>query len=133
MTQTDLRWFQIFYLLLSTYSAGDALGRIAALPDKITRVRAEYAWERREVSKGMIEDWQAADHDDKIDQYEFMVASLLVLGKIDSDDVKLVMDKFRALADPNGYISLAKQDLDVPATKGEVMESQKVSIAGAQL
>ena len=69
----------------------------------------KYAWDRREVCKGMLEDMQADEHDDKIDQYEFVVASLLSLNKISSDDIKPIMDKFKALAGPKNYISIEDQ------------------------
>lgn len=48
---------------------------------------------------------QAYDHDDKVDQYEFLVASLIALGKLTSEDVRPIMDKFRDLAGNKGYIS----------------------------
>jgi hypothetical protein len=51
-------------------------------------------------------DFQAEDHDDKLDQYEFLVASLLSLEKIKADDVTPIMEKFKALAGERGYISI---------------------------
>ena len=110
----ELRWFQIFYLMISTYFVGDSLGRLSALNDEITEIRRQYAWSRREVSKGMLEDLQAEEHDDKIDQYEFIVASLLSLNKISSDDIIPVMEKFRVLAGSNGVISMDDQNTDEP-------------------
>lgn len=37
----DMRWFKIFYLVISTYSVGDALGRIGSLPSEIQEVRRQ--------------------------------------------------------------------------------------------
>lgn len=58
----------------------------------------------------MLEDMQGYEHDDKIDQYEFVVASLLSLNKISSDDITPIVDKFKALAGPSKtYISIEDQ------------------------
>jgi hypothetical protein len=105
----DMRWFQIFYLVISTYFVGDSLGRIASLNQEIVEIGREHVWSRREVSQGMLGDMQADDHDDKIDQYEYVVASLLSLNKISSEDIIPIMDKFRALAKGKEYISLEEQ------------------------
>ena len=55
---------------------------------------------------------QAEEHDDKIDQYEFALVSLLVLDKVSYDDIKPIMDKFRVLSGGNEYISIEEQCLD---------------------
>jgi len=102
----NMRWFQIFYLVISTYFVGDSLGRLGSLRDEIHEIRREYAWSRREVSKGMLEDMQADDHDDVIDQYEYIVGSLLSLNKISLDDITPIMEQFRTLAGKDGVISL---------------------------
>jgi hypothetical protein len=102
-----LRWFQIFYLSLSTYFVGSCLGKLVNLKQELMDVRRQYAWQRRKISRSLIEDMQAYDHDDKVDQYEFLVASLLTLGKLTSDDVRPIMDKFREMAGEQGFITLA--------------------------
>jgi hypothetical protein len=43
---------------------------------------------------------------DRVDQYEFVVASLLSLEKISKHDVEPIMNKFRELAGNLGYITL---------------------------
>ena len=101
-----LRWFKIFYLILSTYSVGNCLGKLSALKAELSRVRRQYAWQRRKVTKQYIEETQACNNDDKLDQFEFLVGSLLILGKLTSDDIKPVMDKYRELAGRKGFISL---------------------------
>lgn len=52
------------------------------------------------------EETQAYDNDGVVDQYEFLVGSLLTLRKITSEDIKPIMDKYRELAGCNGFISL---------------------------
>lgn len=108
----DMRWVQIIFLVFSTYFVGDSLGRLGSLSKEIGAVRRQYAWDRREASAGLIIDMQAEEHDDKIDQYEFALASLLVLQKVTYDDIKPIMDKFRLLAANNDYISIKEQGLD---------------------
>lgn len=80
------------------------MGKVGSYNEEIKQLRRFFVWNRREVSQGMIKDWQAADHDDKIDQYEFALASLLDLGTITHADLQPIMAKFRGLAGPKGYI-----------------------------
>ena len=103
----DFRWFQIFYLLVSTYFVGNALTGFATLQTQIDEIRRRAAWQRRKVSKAMIDEMQADDHDDKIDQFEFTVASLLQLGKISEEDTRLIMNKYRDLCDDEGFIQVS--------------------------
>jgi len=53
-----------------------------------------------------MEEVRGYDGDDKCDQYEFVLSSLLILGKINSSDIQPIMNKFRALAGEKGYISV---------------------------
>jgi len=69
-------------------------------------VRRHHAWQRRKVTQRYIEETQAYDNDGVVDQYEFLVASLLTLGKLTSDDIRPVMDKYRELAGEKGFISM---------------------------
>jgi hypothetical protein len=104
----DLRWFQVFYLTLSTYFVGNALGKVASLQSEIDHIRRQYAWKRREVSKGLIKEMQSHEHDDSIDQYEFAIASLLTLGTISASDLAPIMDKYREMAGDSGYIDISE-------------------------
>jgi hypothetical protein len=104
----DLRWFQVFYLTLSTYFVGNALGKVASLQSTIEQIRRQYAWKRREVSKGLIKEMQSHEHDDSVDQYEFAIASLLTLGTISASDLAPIMDKYRQLAGDSGYIQISE-------------------------
>ena len=77
----------------------------ANLKSELNAIRRLYAWKRREVSKRLIEDMKGGNSmDNKIDQYEFMVGSLLTLNKIQPSDVSQIMDQFRELAGEKGYI-----------------------------
>ena len=58
-------------------------------------------------------------NDDKLDQYEFMVASLLLLNKIEQSDVDQIMDKFRELAGDKQYVCVEEEDEAVMDTAEE--------------
>ena len=57
---------------------------------------------------------------DKVDQYEFLLASLVQLGKISSEDVIPIMDKYRTLVGDDGYIAVNDTLRAVEATNEEV-------------
>jgi len=103
----EFRWFQVIYLTVGTYFVGNALGKLASLKQELDETSRQYAWKRRVVSKGMIMDMNT--NDDIVDQYEFVVSSLLSLGKISSDDIAPIMDRFRTLAGEKGYIQISDQ------------------------
>lgn len=107
---TAMRVFQIFYLILATYFVGNTLGGLASLKDEINDMKAFEAWNRRELSRGLVDELQPYHHDDKIDQYEFFVASLVILGKISTDDAVPIMNKFRSLACKEGFIKVEEVD-----------------------
>jgi len=48
-------------------------------------------------------------NDDKLDQYEFVVGSLLLLQKVKTDDINQIMEKFRELAGDKTYISVSNE------------------------
>lgn len=125
-----MRDFQIFYLVISTFVVGDVLGKIADLGDEIQQLRRNWAFERREVSRGMIDDFQGYNNDGLLDQYEFVVASLLFLNKISPKDINPIMKKFKQLAGDDNQISIddsqeestdqgqdADFDIDIPHTQ----------------
>mmetsp|Transcript_32158 Transcript_32158/g.53134 ORF Transcript_32158/g.53134 Transcript_32158/m.53134 type:complete len:138 (-) Transcript_32158:1689-2102(-) len=123
----NLRWFQIFYLILSTYFVGNTLGGLASLKDEIHEIQQYSAWNRRELSKGLIDELQPYDHDDKIDQYEFVVASLVILGKVSYSDMVPIMDKFRSLAGKDGFIAIEEESglsSDDPELGEQLAESE---------
>lgn len=104
VTPYSLRWFQIFYLILSTYFVGQTLGQLASLKLELQDVRTITAWKRRELSKGLIDELQPEEHDDKVDQYEFVVASLVQLNKLTYEDIQPIMNKYRELCNSSGFI-----------------------------
>jgi hypothetical protein len=93
-----MRWFQIFYLTLGAYFTGNALGRFGTMNEELTEIRRYHAWQRREVNKNMMHYLTSTDDTSRVDQYEFVIASLMNLGKINVSDVEPIMDKFRMLA-----------------------------------
>lgn len=100
----DFRWFQILYLTTSTYFVGNALGKAASLTDELNKLFKRFAWERQEATKAMLYMMRSHDEDRSIDQFEFAIGSLLLLGIISSEDLEPVMDRFRALANGDGLI-----------------------------
>jgi hypothetical protein len=109
--------------MFSTVLVGNALGKLGSLKQELQDIRRREAFQRRPVTKRLIDEMQAYDHDDKVDQYEFIVSSLVSLGKISSEDVKPIMDKFRAQAGSKNYISIddefEEDDLDVAHSEEE--------------
>ena len=101
-----LRYFKIVYLMLSTVVVGRALGKLGSLREDLAEVRREHAWSRRKVTNRLVDEMQAYVHDDKVDAFEFLVSSLVTLGKISSDDISPIMAKFKSLAGSKGYISM---------------------------
>ena len=89
----SMRAFQIVYLLIATIVVGQAIQRLASLREEIEDITKFMAWGSREVSKGLIHELQPYEHDDKIDQYEFAMASLITLGKVSSSDLEPIMGK----------------------------------------
>jgi hypothetical protein len=89
---------------------GGVFGSLANLRSEINDRRTYYAWKRREVSKHMVKELQL--NDDKLDQYEFVLASLLLLNKVEKGDIEQIMDKFRELAGDKGFIEVTDKDED---------------------
>jgi len=108
---SEMRLFQVFYLSFGTFFVGNTLGKLSTLQSDLEGLRRLYAWEQREVSKEMIRFDQASSIDNNVDQFEFVEASLLNLGKISGDDIRPIMNKFRKLAissGDKGFIDLGK-------------------------
>jgi hypothetical protein len=85
--RTSLLLYQI--ILFNRMERGETVGGLASLRDDIEEVRRKTAWERCKVSRSLIDEMQPKENDARIDQYEFLVASLLQLGKISSEDVEV--------------------------------------------
>jgi hypothetical protein len=112
--------FLIFYLTLGTYFTGSSLGKLKALRDELEANRRYHAFERREVNKHMMHFLASTDDPTRVDQYEFVIAQLLNLRKIDADDITPIMDKFRklALGKNTGYIQVD----DIPEETDDTMD-----------
>lgn len=69
----------------------------------------------------MVHEFRTDEFGNNVDQFEFAIASLLLLGTITRDDLEPIMDKFRALAGPKGYINVLAEtnvnEADVVVTK----------------
>lgn len=123
----DMRWFNIFFTTFGTAFVGAVFGAAAGLKDEVADMRRYYAWKRREVSKQLIDDMQGSSADEKVDQYEFMVASLLMLNKINGSDVEKIMDKYRELAGDKGFI--LAEDLVQEGVKNAERDDQNPTAA----
>ena len=68
-----------------------------------------------------------------MDQYEFVIASLLNLGKIDAGDIEPIMDKFRSLARHSGRHTGYIRVEDIPEATDDSMSdlSQVEGVEGA--
>jgi hypothetical protein len=102
-----LRWFNIFFTTFGTAFVGIIFGSLAGLQEECADHRRYHAWKRRELSKMMVDELQL--NDDKLDQYEFVVGSLLLLRKVKTDDINQIMEKFRELAGDKTYISISNE------------------------
>jgi hypothetical protein len=100
----QLRWFNVLFTTLGTTYFGALIGSIATLKDDLKDMRTFYSWKHREVSMRLFDDIDE-DDDGKIDEYEFLVYSLIALGKLHKNEVKEIMDKFRELANDDLVIS----------------------------
>ena len=93
----DLRWFNIFYTLIGTGVLANILGRVANLKTELREYAILVAWKRRQVSKRLIQDMEG-DNDGTVDQYEFLVASLVTLEMVSHNQIREIMVKFKELA-----------------------------------
>lgn len=130
-----LRYFKIAYLMFSTVIVGNAFGKLGSLKQELTEIRRQHAWNRRKVTERWIDEMQAYNNDGQVDQYEFLVSSLISLNKIGSDDIRPVMDKFRLLAGPKGFITqddvVTDEAIDNEGSQ-DIREDALVGSSGAQ-
>jgi len=102
----DLRWFNFLFAILGTTFAASLLSSLADLTVKLRDMRTLYVWKNREVSMQLIADMEV-DGDTQLDEHEFLIGSLITLGKLDREDVEKIMDKFRHLAGDDQFINEA--------------------------
>jgi len=145
-TPESLRWFLLVYLAISTYFVGSAFGKLGELSKKLESMHQLYRWQQQEASYTMLQDFsgrpdsrdertldegdrEILDFEPEIDQFEFTIASLVVMGKITSEDVKPILEKFQRLtgensnkitsADVSGPMRKKKDNLPEPVEGGE--------------
>jgi len=137
-TPDSLRWFLLLYLAISTYFVGSAFGKLRELNTNLESMQKLYLWQQQEASYTMLadfsgrpddreqnkkggEDEEDQDEEDildpEIDQFEFTIASLVLLGKITSSDVRPILEKFKKLTGDNNKITAA--DVSGPIKKKE--------------
>lgn len=100
----NLRWFNLLFTVIGTAFAASLLGSLADLKNEIENIRKFYVWKNREVSMRLIADMEG-DDDGQLDAYEFLIGSLITLDKIQREDVRVIMDKFRELAGEDEVIT----------------------------
>jgi hypothetical protein len=102
----NLRYFNVFFAIIGTAFAASLLGSLADLKNQMDNMRRLYVWKNREVSMRLIADMEG-DNDGQLDEYEFLLGSLITLQKIKREDVKEIMDRFRELAGEDQVITEA--------------------------
>lgn len=98
----EMAWFQVVYLSFCTYLTGSALGKLGTLHSDLSQVRRYHAWHRRDVNKHVIKYISSTEDPTRVDQFEFVISSLLEIGKIEANDITPIMDKYRELAERSG-------------------------------
>mmetsp|Transcript_206 Transcript_206/g.348 ORF Transcript_206/g.348 Transcript_206/m.348 type:complete len:1383 (+) Transcript_206:113-4261(+) len=126
----SLRWFMIFYLAISTYFVGSAFGKLRELSQKLESMQQLYLWQQQEATYTMLADFSGRPENEggkendvdellevepEIDQFEFTIASLVLLGKITSEDVRPILEKFAKLSGESNKITAA--DVSGPIKK----------------
>jgi len=126
----SLRWFMIFYLAISTYFVGSAFGKLRDLSQKLESMQNLYLWQQQEATYTMLADFSGRPENEdgkgneidgllevepEIDQFEFTIASLVLLGKITSEDVRPILEKFAKLSGKSNKITAA--DVSGPIKK----------------
>lgn len=121
------RFFQVFYMIASTYFVGIVFAGLAGLQSEIDQVHRHTAWSRREVSRHLIDELKTEENDGNVGQYEFLVASLVQLGKLSSKDVIPIMEKYRSMANAEGFIA-ANEAMDTDIEGGGSEEDDPFEI-----
>jgi len=151
-TPHSFKWFLLFYLAISTYFVGNSIGRLRDLGQRLEAMQAMYLWEQQEATYEMLsdfsgrtdhattEDGEDVDIEPEIDQYEFTIASLVLMGKITSEDVHPIIQKFKRLtktnkitaADVAGPNKKKKSKMNEPA-QGSISRSSSTFSVGKKI
>ena len=139
-TPEGLRWFILFYLGLSTFFAGSAFGKLNKLSSNLESMQRLHLWQQQEASYTMLADFsgrpdhrdvggigteELADVDPEINQFEFTIASLVLLGKITSDDVRPILQKFNKMTNGTNKITSADVGKSAEPDKEEEEEEEE--------
>jgi hypothetical protein len=76
------------------------------------------------MSKSLISEIAADGATGQVDEFEFVVASLLQLKKASSQDVQDIMNKFRALSKGEETLSVTKVIAEQQATPAELEKEE---------
>jgi len=141
------RWFLLFYLAISTYAVGSAFGKLRDFSAKLESMRLLYAWQQQEASHAMLADFSGkpdggdGDESKEIDQFEFTIASLVLMGKVSSKDILPIMEKFKRLtqhkpnkitpADVSGPIKRRKKRKDILKTRQKATREPRQNRRGS--
>ena len=108
-----------------------ALGRVSSLRHEVEDAKKSAAFSDLHMSAEMLAELDSDNNG--IDEFEFVVGSLLMMGKVSVEDLQLIISKFREL-DVDGSGTLNRDDL-VTTTQDEPSggESGKNSRAVARV
>ena len=133
----SLRWFMLVYLILATYFVGSSLGKLRELSSNQESMQQLFLWQQQEPSYSMLSDFSGrpsggdkttgehAARNPEINQFEFTIASLVLLGKITSEDVRPILKKFKSLSGKGNKITLCDDDRTEPEDDESFIESEK--------
>mmetsp|Transcript_17013 Transcript_17013/g.34923 ORF Transcript_17013/g.34923 Transcript_17013/m.34923 type:complete len:522 (-) Transcript_17013:47-1612(-) len=119
----DQRYFDIFYLILGTYFVGAALSNITELNQQLLDTRRFFAWDRLQSNSAMFRSMDI-NKDGTVDQYEFVLASLIMLDKIEPADVDPIIKKYRDLC---GNDSTCITTTDLEAAVDSAGDNESIS------
>ena len=125
----SLRWFNIFFALIGTALLANILGKVANLKTELKEHATLVAWKRREVSKRLIQDMEGND-DGTVDQYEFVVASLITLDIVSKEQISQIMDKFKVLA--GNDLKLNEEDI-IRNIENQEQSEERSAVAGEEV
>lgn len=110
---SDLKWFNILFAVIGTAFAAKLLKSLADLDGDLDDMRRFYDWNQMELSVGLIDSMES-NGDGNIDEYEFLVASLIALNKVKKEDITEIMDKFREVAAcGDDHQNITKEDIEL--------------------
>jgi len=101
-------YFCTVYMVFAVITVSAAIGNLASLPSEMQLTRKKFEFEAKQLTFSMLE---KMDPDgDGVDQFEFVLASLLAFGKVTRDDIEPIIQKFELL-DDDGSGKLTADDL----------------------